>query len=187
MTRRYHGLLIAALPVPLSRTVMLDFLVETLRLADGRSLRLGVQQIASEDASPDHGHLVEFRLEQGLPVWRFEADGIVVQRRAVLLHRRNTVVLSWRLLDGVEGATLQLRPFVHFRAHDAPLSEDPGRVYRFFALLGEKQIKRGAHRSTKELEAAIAAYLDVRNADPKPFRWTKTAPTICSHPSETRA
>ena len=51
-------------------------------------------------------------------------------------------------------------------------------VERFFALLGEHQIKRGAHRSTKELEAAIAAYIDARNADPKPFRWTKTADDI---------
>ena len=51
-------------------------------------------------------------------------------------------------------------------------------VERFFALLGEQQIKRGAHRSTKELEAAIAAYIAARNADPKPFRWTKTADDI---------
>ena len=51
-------------------------------------------------------------------------------------------------------------------------------VERFFALLGGQQIKRGAHRSTKELEAAIAASIDARNADPKPFRWTKTAEDI---------
>jgi hypothetical protein len=51
-------------------------------------------------------------------------------------------------------------------------------VERFFALLGAQQIKRGAHRSTKELEAAIAAHIDARNADPKPFRWTKTADDI---------
>jgi transposase len=51
-------------------------------------------------------------------------------------------------------------------------------VERFFALLSEKQIKRGAHRSTAELEAAIHAYIEARNADPKPFRWTKTADDI---------
>ena len=48
-------------------------------------------------------------------------------------------------------------------------------VERFFALLTDQQIKRGAHRSTTALEAAIAAYITDRNADPKPFRWTKTA------------
>jgi transposase len=51
-------------------------------------------------------------------------------------------------------------------------------VERFFALLSEQQIKRGAHRSTAELESAINAYIKTRNADPKPFRWTKPADDI---------
>ena len=51
-------------------------------------------------------------------------------------------------------------------------------VERFFALLTEQQIKRGAHSAIKQLEAAIAATFDTRNADPKPFRWTKTAEDI---------
>jgi transposase len=49
---------------------------------------------------------------------------------------------------------------------------------RFFALLTGQQIRRGVHRSTAELEAAIAAYIDARNAEPKPFRWTKSADDI---------
>jgi transposase len=51
-------------------------------------------------------------------------------------------------------------------------------VERFFAVLTEQQIRRGAHRSTKELEAAIQAFINARNADPKPFRWTKSADDI---------
>jgi transposase len=51
-------------------------------------------------------------------------------------------------------------------------------VERFFALLTEQRIRRGAHRSTAELEAAITAYIDARNAEPKPFRWTKSADDI---------
>ena len=51
-------------------------------------------------------------------------------------------------------------------------------VERFFALLSEKQIKRGAHRSTAELKAAIEAYIRACNAEAKPFRWTKTADHI---------
>jgi len=39
----------------------------------------------------------------------------------------------------------------------------------------KKQIKRGAHRSTRQLEAAIYEFLDGRNEAPKPFIWTKTA------------
>ncbi len=85
MTRRYHALLVAALPVPLGRTIMLDLLVETLRRPDGRSMRLGARQLGETEAENDGGNLTEFRLEQGLPVWRFEAEGFVVERRAVLL------------------------------------------------------------------------------------------------------
>ena len=69
------------------------------------------------------------------------------------------------------------RPRWH--VHFTPTSSSwINQVERFFALLTEQQIKRGAHRSTAELEAAIAAYVDARNADPKPFRWTKTADDI---------
>ncbi len=51
-------------------------------------------------------------------------------------------------------------------------------VERFFALLSERQIKRSAHRSAADLEAAINTYIQARNADPKPFRWTKTSDDI---------
>jgi len=51
-------------------------------------------------------------------------------------------------------------------------------VERFFALLTEKQIQRGAHRSTRELEDAINAFIAIQNDNPKPFRWTKSADDI---------
>lgn len=51
-------------------------------------------------------------------------------------------------------------------------------VERFFALLTDQQLRRGVHRSTDALEAAIHAYIDAHNAEPKPFRWTKSADDI---------
>jgi hypothetical protein len=42
-----------------------------------------------------------------------------------------------------------------------------------FPNLTEKQIRRGAHRSTEELQAAIVSYIDAVNAKPKPFVWTR--------------
>ena len=48
-------------------------------------------------------------------------------------------------------------------------------VERFLPLLTEQQIKRGAHRSTAELEAAIERYIETHNRNPRPFRWTKSA------------
>jgi DDE superfamily endonuclease len=66
-----------------------------------------------------------------------------------------------------------------WHVHFTPTSSSwINQVERFFALLAEQQIKRGAHRSTAELKSAINAYIKTRNADPKPFRWTKPADDI---------
>ena len=51
-------------------------------------------------------------------------------------------------------------------------------VERWFAELTNKQIRRGTHRSVRELELAIAQFLDANNENPQPFIWTKTADQI---------
>jgi transposase len=51
-------------------------------------------------------------------------------------------------------------------------------VERFFAMMTEKQIRRGVHRSTNQLEADIRTFIDAHNANPRPFRWTKSADDI---------
>ena len=66
-----------------------------------------------------------------------------------------------------------------FHVHFTPTSASwLNQVERWFALLSEKQIKRGTHRSTVELERAIRDYLALYNTDPRPFMWTKTADQI---------
>ena len=52
---------------------------------------------------------------------------------------------------------------------------------RWFGLLTEKQLQRGVHRSTRELETAIYHYLEVTNENPKLFAWTKTADQILAN------
>src|SRR3989441_10947799 len=51
-------------------------------------------------------------------------------------------------------------------------------VERWFATLTDKQLRRGVHRSTRELETAIGRYIEVTNERPRPFVWTKTADEI---------
>ena len=66
-----------------------------------------------------------------------------------------------------------------FQIHFTPTSASwLNLVERWFGLLTEKQLRRGVHQSSGELEAAIYRYLDVTNEDPKPFVWTKTADQI---------
>ena len=74
-------------------------------------------------------------------------------------------------------AWLAKRP--RFHVHWTPTSASwINQVERFFALVTEKQIRRGVHTSVAQLEADIAAFLTAHNADPKPFRWTKSADDI---------
>ena len=54
-------------------------------------------------------------------------------------------------------------------------------VERWFALLTEKQLRRGVHHSNRELESAIYHYLEVSNENPKPFVWVKTADQILTN------
>jgi len=66
-----------------------------------------------------------------------------------------------------------------FHLHFTPTSASwLNLVERWFAALTEKQIRRSAHRSTRELEEAILRYIDQGNQNPKPFIWTKTADQI---------
>jgi hypothetical protein len=51
-------------------------------------------------------------------------------------------------------------------------------VERWFAGLTQRQLRRGVHRTTRELENATRDFLDVSNEDPKPFVWTKSADEI---------
>jgi transposase len=51
-------------------------------------------------------------------------------------------------------------------------------VERFFAIVTDKKIRRGVHRSVADLTADIEAFIDQHNRDPKPFRWTKSADDI---------
>lgn len=54
-------------------------------------------------------------------------------------------------------------------------------VERVFAELTTRQIKRGSHRSTRQLEEAIRQFLDAHNASCKPFVWTKTPDQILAN------
>jgi len=66
-----------------------------------------------------------------------------------------------------------------FHLHFTPTSASwINLVERWFGELTEKQIRRGVHASTRQLETAIMEFLDVTNETPKPFIWSKTADEI---------
>ncbi|HEX2834872.1 MAG TPA: amylo-alpha-1,6-glucosidase [Thermoanaerobaculia bacterium] len=106
-TRRFHGWLIAAMPAPLGRAMMLNHLDESI----------GGQAFGDAD------FLAEFSLDCGVPVWRYERDGLALEKRVVMPYGQNTAYLLYRLLRGGE-QTLELRPAVNFRHHEGVLGEE---------------------------------------------------------------
>lgn len=74
-------------------------------------------------------------------------------------------------------AWLAKRPRYH--VHFTPTGASwLNQVERWFGILTERQIKRGAHRSVHELANAISSFIALHNEKPKPFVWTKTADAI---------
>ena len=129
-TRRYHGFLIAALPNPLGRTMMLSQLWEQLELPDRRVQKLGALSRSEGLELFGVEHLREFRLDLGLPTWRYELDGYSIERSIYFSYLQNTVFIRYAMLDGPGPLLLSLRPGIHFRSHDAPVSTEAGAHYR---------------------------------------------------------
>jgi predicted glycogen debranching enzyme len=136
-TRRYHGLLVAALPNPLGRTMMLNHLSEQFRLPDGSDHLLSALEIDRRLEVSGLELLESFRLEWGLPVWTYRFDGHLVEKRLRLVQMQNTVHLVYRLLEGEGPIRVSLRPAVHFRGHDEPVSRALSREYEI-KLSGER-------------------------------------------------
>jgi predicted glycogen debranching enzyme len=123
-TRRFHGKLVAALPAPLGRTMMLNHLAEWITTADGRTFSLsGDERAARAVTYPDPEFLEEFALECGMPVWRYANDGIRIEKRVVMPYSQNTTYIIYRLIDGPPGVALHLRPSLNFRPHEGLLAE----------------------------------------------------------------
>jgi predicted glycogen debranching enzyme len=142
VTRRYHGLLIAALPDPHGRVVMLTHLSERVRLRD-RTVRVlnreaGVARDAAASATGP-----EFRLIAGLPVWRYAIDGIVLEKRVLMPHRLNSVHVTYRLLEGAGPVRLTLRPSLNVRRHEAPVGTPLAGPYSVLASRGQYEIAAG--------------------------------------------
>jgi transposase len=82
-------------------------------------------------------------------------------------------------IHGAPSVRAWLRRHPRFQVHFVPTySSWLNLVERWFAMLTNDALRRGSHASTRELESAIAAYIDASNEQSKPFLWTKTADEI---------
>src|SRR5438132_2436916 len=135
ITRRYHGLLIAALPAPYGRMVMWSHVSEFLRFADDDVVSLGAEERAGGQlnlGAADYLH--EFRLENGLPVWTYHVRDLVLEKRVLMLHLQNTVHVIYRILEGEKRPRLELRPVFSFRHYESLVNEGLVAPYRLSAI-----------------------------------------------------
>lgn len=115
LTRRYHGLLVAALKPPLGRTLLLTKVDETA-LYDGRSYPLYTNRWADGSVDP-HGYrqIEQFHLEGTIPVWRFACADALLEKRVWMQPGENTTYIYYRLHRSTRPLSLTIQALVNYR------------------------------------------------------------------------
>ncbi len=114
-TRRYHGLLVAALKAPVARFVLLSKLEDTL-IVDGRRYELSANRYPGVIHPQGHRYLTGFRLDP-FPVFTYEVDGVVIEKSVWMPHGRSSTVIEYAFtnLPVAADVRLELRPLIAFR------------------------------------------------------------------------
>ncbi|WP_414569255.1 amylo-alpha-1,6-glucosidase [Nostoc sp. CCY 9925] len=115
LTRRYHGLLVAALQPPLGRTLLLAKLDETVLYGD-RFYSLNSNRWADGSVSP-HGyqHIENFSLEGTVPLWRFAVADALLEKRIWMQQAANTTYVQYTLRRATQPLKLTLKAIVNYR------------------------------------------------------------------------
>jgi predicted glycogen debranching enzyme len=115
LTRRYHGLLVAALQPPLGRTLLLAKLDETVEY-DNLTYALHTNRWADGNVEP-HGYrqIESFALEGTIPTWRFACADALLEKRIWMQHGANTTFVRYTLSRATQPLTLTLKAFVNYR------------------------------------------------------------------------
>lgn len=113
-TRRYHGLLIAALP-EIGRTLLVSQVEEVLRYA-GNEYALGANRWASGSVEPQgFRYIRDFHLAGSVPVWRFACADAVLEKRVWMQDNTNTTFIRYTLVYGSAPAELEMKILVNYR------------------------------------------------------------------------
>jgi predicted glycogen debranching enzyme len=114
-TRRYHGLLCAALKPPLGRTLLVSHLEETAEY-DGRSFALATCRWSGGAIAPEGYRQIEsFRLEGTTPVWTFACADALIEKRVWMGRGANTTYISYKLLRATGPMRLAVKVLANYR------------------------------------------------------------------------
>ena len=112
-TRRYHGLLVAALNPPLGRAVLLSKLEETLEIlapdgSNSPTFGLSANLYAGVTYPQGYQHLTEWTAYPA-PTWVWSPQpGVRFEKRVWMARGRNITYISYRLLEAPDGHTAHL-------------------------------------------------------------------------------
>jgi predicted glycogen debranching enzyme len=119
LTRRYHGLLIAALKPPLGRTLLVTRVEEMARYAE-RSNPLSTDRWIDGTVDPQgYRHIEHFRLEGRTPVWTFACADAQLEKRVWLQQGANTTYVQYSLVRASRSVDLELKALVNYRDYHA--------------------------------------------------------------------
>jgi predicted glycogen debranching enzyme len=112
-------------------------------MKDRRVLQFGGgEPDAGEEKDEGRNYLTEFRLENQLPFWRYEIDGVVIEKRLLMLYLQNTIHLTYTVISGEE-VDLELRPSVHFRPFEGNVGQQLSAEYEVRARGKKFEIHSG--------------------------------------------
>jgi predicted glycogen debranching enzyme len=115
LTRRYHGLLVAALQPPLGRTLLLTKLDE-VAWYDGQAYALHTDRWANNLVAPQgYRHIERFTLEGTIPTWRFACANALLEKRLWMQQGANTTYVQYTLKRATQPLTLTLQALVNYR------------------------------------------------------------------------
>jgi predicted glycogen debranching enzyme len=114
-TRRYHGLLIAALQPPLGRTQLVPAIDEKLRYG-GVEYLLATHRWASGAIEPSGYRSIQtFRLEGTIPVWTYELADALMEKRIWMRQGENTTFVQYTLVRGSSPIEVEMKVLVNYR------------------------------------------------------------------------
>lgn len=113
-TRRYHGLLMAAVQPPAVRVLLLSKLDETLIVGE-RRFELSTNLYPGVTHPEGYKFQTGFRLDP-FPVSTFHVDGVTLEKRVFMVQGENTTVVEYEVLEGPE-CVIELRPLIAFRGY----------------------------------------------------------------------
>jgi predicted glycogen debranching enzyme len=125
LTRRYHGLLMAALKPPLGRTLLLAKLEETVEYdgiypESGRLYELYSNRWSNGTVEPDgYKYLDRFHLEGTTPVWTFAIANALLEKRVWMQPGDNTTYIQYKLVRATGPMTIDIRALVNYRDYHA--------------------------------------------------------------------